>query len=1214
MSFKAILYAYILGGFTLVPLLLCALVAYTIYTSEPVLDDPKEKSTSTAENGDAEKKVLDVQDTPKTRKGWLTVRRTFEESSFDGGYVTLVRSFLDARSKDPKRSRPKDMWFVVLKGRILYLYEDESMTDCEAAIQLGSHNVVVYPEGLLDGELFTKRNAICLKPKLEQESMPSLTKEMKLHDDERSERPKEVEKAKKIVDSVAREQALNHQTPWFIFVRSTVEMEDWYLALVHASQHPAQTPTLDGLQDVFSPADMSILVSTLDEQPDIIPMRWFNALFGRIFYSFYKTQYLESFIIGRLMKKLSKVKRPTFLNDILVTEVSVGNRTPVFSKPMLKELTKEGDASMEVHMAFKGEIRITIQATATINLGARFKPYLVKLVLAAVLRELEGNLLIKVKRPPSNRIWYAFTQMPKMVLNVEPVVSDRQITWNMILSTIESSLKTIIQESIVMPNMDDIAFFDTARYKDVIRGGIWADAARKQSKNVATAGEHPSVPNVETTPEPIIPDSEHDNSDPLSRPLQKTSSFQETSSSVPEPPLLVSSSTLPEDASSITNNRRKTWFSSVRGVNMDAESSSDNSNVETESRGRTLGTHATTTPTVRSLSTPNTDIVPEKDSMQEAASSSPSTPPAKTRSVSQSSSARENEGTSDDARTRQSGDGSSLSVPAPSSNTPPSPTNFLATLKSRAADKQALSNTAKDTMRKWGMKWGGLNKNLSGSSSSSSQEDMPDHDTAGEGLGINHSRSRTMSSIGSGASAGSQKARTSYAAVRAAVAERRERAEHGREQSPSGSLTPSSSSTPIPIPPSRNNASQAADFPDHGSLSSNGSSVHPLNGQDSSSYTEKHGAELGRTTSIPQSQPITASKSSSTSSTNSSTCADEPKPSRSRVHLDVPLDEAAPAHAPIHVQPQAKTMSIPGIHASHKGEVMSMGYVPPPAQADNAKDKQRNRTTSQTSSTLSNLSSLGASSMGSLSKNPKLQSMYRLWKQAASNPSSASENDNAHSASTSGVAAENSAADTNDSNPASTSSSGIAEPNSSQSIPALPASMSSLSKRVPPPPLPPRPSPVTITPSRPPPLPARTPSSASGASTPVLSYQTNSPSNSSLTPPQSTSSAHEVLKEIATKDRKRASLTLSSTPPSPTLGRRVSTTSSARSPSPVPVPAQANTITVDEPTKTGLKNSEADTMDVFTSESSLLSEVDATHAWGLDDEEVVPQTIPETTV
>lgn len=66
-------------------------------------------------------------------------------------------------------------------------------------------------------------------------------------------------------------------------------MEDWYTSLLAVS---GVTPK-PSLSQIFNIADMQNLVDTLDHQADPIPMRWLNAMFGRIFFGLYRTKALE---------------------------------------------------------------------------------------------------------------------------------------------------------------------------------------------------------------------------------------------------------------------------------------------------------------------------------------------------------------------------------------------------------------------------------------------------------------------------------------------------------------------------------------------------------------------------------------------------------------------------------------------------------------------------------------------------------------------------------------------------------------------------------------------------------------------------------------------------------------------------------------------------------------------------------------------------------
>ena len=440
--------------------------------------------------------------------------------------------------------------------------------------------------------------------------------------------------------------------------------------------------------------------------------------------------------------------------------------------------------------------------------------------------------------------------------------------------------------------MDDIAFFETLDYEH--RGGIWAETRRKPHKQPVG---NPPVDDAQSVASAPVPQT---NSLPEATPLP---SFK-SAVNVPAPAAIVISTSVEEEEAvkekeSSTATRRKSWFSSGSAEEFTAALSSTSSQGEsTEDRGRTLGaegvksSRASTGKSSSSRSTSSS--VPSSASDAETPQLSSTVP----RSSSRTSTSRHSVVL--DSSGSHSGDPRSGSRPttprrpsdASSKQRSPSPPGFFSTLKSKAADKQALSNTAKEAMRKWGVNWGGFK----------TETPPPVPDSTAPSITSSREEASFL-----------QKAKASYAEVRAAVNERIE-----KEREP-----PAAPEKPESI----------AD-----KLAQRFRTSLP-NGSASSSE--------GFTPAVP----IVPSSRLQTLSTKKST------PSISIVKAD--LDDFEETVKPIQAQPTARTMSIPGIHASHRGESMAIGYTPPapsPVPAPSTSPGE------------------------SMLKNPAIQSVYRLWK------------------------------------------------------------------------------------------------------------------------------------------------------------------------------------------------------------------------------------------
>ncbi|KKK18927.1 hypothetical protein ARAM_007159 [Aspergillus rambellii] len=384
-------------------------------------------------------------------------------------YQTMYRSLFDRKqtptiepvkntAKNGKRGR--NVFYIVLRHGHLMLYDDVNQVEVRYVISLAHHDVSIYggEEGeILEGELWLKRNAISLSRRLD--SLGDLG---------------------------------GPTPPFFLFSENLSEKEDFYFAMLQNQAKLGNPPDAPPKQQGFDVKHIVTLVQRLHSSEEQLQTRWINAVLGRLFLALYRTPEMEEFVRKKIVKKISRVNKPNFISKLGLQRIDMGNGAPFIINPRLKDLTVDGNCCVETDVQYTGNFRVEISATVRIDLGQRFKAREVDIVLAVVLKKLEGHMLIRFKPPPSNRAWISFESMPNMVMDIEPIVSSKQITYGIILRTIESKIREMVAESIVQPFWDDVPFLDTLSQR--FRGGIWERDISKPESPVDIPDESESRP------------------------------------------------------------------------------------------------------------------------------------------------------------------------------------------------------------------------------------------------------------------------------------------------------------------------------------------------------------------------------------------------------------------------------------------------------------------------------------------------------------------------------------------------------------------------------------------------------------------------------------------------------------------------------------------------------------------------------------------------
>ncbi|CAK9267768.1 unnamed protein product [Sphagnum jensenii] len=240
-----------------------------------------------------------------------------------------------------------------------------------------------------------------------------------------------------------------------------------------------------------------------------------NMIIGRIYFDFYHSPSRVASIQRLIQKQLSKMKTPSYIKSITIAELDLGKSPPYATALRMLPADAAGALALEFDLQWQGvgsiacetrlEVRdasaqekvasqvgepglagdaaaalltgigndLNISGTTRVLEDGNKKGGLMQSVKSMISRvaeqvsqvplilkirceSIKGTGLLRMRAPPTDRMWFSFKEMPELDLVPEPCIGERRFNSGPLGTFIVQHLKVQLREILVMPNCEDL--------------------------------------------------------------------------------------------------------------------------------------------------------------------------------------------------------------------------------------------------------------------------------------------------------------------------------------------------------------------------------------------------------------------------------------------------------------------------------------------------------------------------------------------------------------------------------------------------------------------------------------------------------------------------------------------------------------------------------------------------------------------------------------